>query len=106
LSPHPVAETIEAHGCSIVLRRVEGPEAREIFLHCQPQAGAADASGQAEAIYRAILGVLEAEEGSFGSVVSETVFLRDLRANIDSVREARHRVLAASAGTAHEPGTT
>ena len=25
---HPVAETIETHGCSIVLRRVEGPEAR------------------------------------------------------------------------------
>ena len=24
---HPVAETIETHGCSIVLRRVEGPEA-------------------------------------------------------------------------------
>jgi len=106
LSPHPVAETIGAHGCSIVLRRVEGPEAREIFLHCQPQAGAAGASGQAEAIYRAILGVLEAEEGSFGSVVSETVFLRDLRANIDSVREARHRVLAASAGTTHKPATT
>ena len=74
VSPHPIAETIEAHGCSIVLRRVEGPEAAELFLHCQPPAEAADEGRQAEAIYRAILGVLEAQGSSFGSVVSETVF--------------------------------
>jgi enamine deaminase RidA (YjgF/YER057c/UK114 family) len=101
-----MVETIEAHGCSIVLRRVEGPEARELYLHCQPVADPAEASRQAEAIYRAILRVLEAEGGSFGSVVSETVFLRDLRASVESVREARHRVLAASTVTTHRPATT
>ena len=31
MSLHPFAETIETHGCSIVLRRVEGPVARELF---------------------------------------------------------------------------
>jgi enamine deaminase RidA (YjgF/YER057c/UK114 family) len=105
VSLHPIAETIEAHGCSIVLRRVEGPAAREIFFHCQPPAETA-AARQAEAIYRAILDVLEAEGGSFRSVVSETIFLRNLRADVESVREARHRVLAAYGGAAHRPATT
>ena len=36
--PHPPAETIETQGCSIVLRRVEGPEARELFFGCRPPA--------------------------------------------------------------------
>jgi enamine deaminase RidA (YjgF/YER057c/UK114 family) len=104
--PHPVAETIEAHGCSIVLRRVEGPEAREIFFNCQPPAEAADAGQQAEAVYRAILGVVEAEGGSFGSVVSETLFLRSLRADLEPVRAARQRALAARERPPPRPATT
>jgi enamine deaminase RidA (YjgF/YER057c/UK114 family) len=97
---HPTAETIEAYGCSIVLRRVDGPEARELFFHCRPPDEAPDAAGQAEAIYRAILSVLDTEGVRFGSVVSETIFLRDLRDNVQSVREARRRVL-----TAHDEAT-
>jgi enamine deaminase RidA (YjgF/YER057c/UK114 family) len=65
-----------------------------------------EAGPQAEAIYRALLGVLEAEGGGFGSVVSETVFLRNLRANVEPVREARHRVLAVHGGETHRPATT
>jgi enamine deaminase RidA (YjgF/YER057c/UK114 family) len=106
VSPHPVAETIETHGCSIVLRRVEGPEARELFFLCQPPAEAADAAQQSEAAYRAILGVLEAEGGSFGSVVCETLFLRSLRADLEPIRAARRRVLAACEGPSHRPATT
>jgi enamine deaminase RidA (YjgF/YER057c/UK114 family) len=106
VSSHPVAETIEAHGCSIVLRRVDGPAARELFFHCQPPAGIAEPHRQAEAIYRAIVAVLEREGGSFASVVSETVFLRNLRASIDPVRAARDGVLAAHGVTAHRPATT
>jgi hypothetical protein len=104
--PHPVAETIETHGCSIVLRRVDGPEAREFFFLCQPPAEAADAGQQAETIYRAILGVLEAEGGNFGSVVCETLFLRSLRADLEPVRAARRRVLASCEGPSHRPATT
>jgi len=104
--PHRVAETIETHGCSIVLSRVEGPEARELFFVCQPPAEAADADQQAQAIYRAILGVLEAEGGSFASVVCETLFLRSLRADLSPVRAARQRVLAACAVPSHRPATT
>ena len=106
MSPPLIADTIESHGCSIVVRRFEGPAARELFLHCQPPAATAEARLQAEAIYRAILGVLEAEGGDFGSVVAETVFLRNLRANVESVREARDRVVAAHGRTTHRPATT
>jgi enamine deaminase RidA (YjgF/YER057c/UK114 family) len=98
-----MAETIRAHGCSIVLSRVEGPEARELFLHCQPPADAADPGLQAAALYRAILGVLEAEGAGFGSIVVETIFLRDLQANLEAVRLARHQVLVACDATDHRP---
>jgi enamine deaminase RidA (YjgF/YER057c/UK114 family) len=106
VSSHPFAETIAAHGCSIALRRVEGPAARELFFHCQPPAETPQARGQTEAIYRAICNVLESEGGSFASVVSETVFLRNLRATVQPVREARHQVLAAHGVATHRPATT
>lgn len=106
MSAHPTGGTIEAYGCSIVLRRLEGPEARELHVHCRPPVETAEAQGQADAVYRAIARILEAEGGSFGSVVAETVFLRNLHASVESVREARHRVLAAHGGTIHRPATT
>jgi len=101
-----MAGTINTHGCSIVLRRVEGPAARELFLHCQPPVETADPGRQAAAMYRAILAVLEAEGGGFGSVVVETIFLRNLPANIEPVRAARHTVLAACDPADHAPATT
>jgi enamine deaminase RidA (YjgF/YER057c/UK114 family) len=100
-----MAETIHTLGCSIVLRRVEGPAAREIFLHCRPPADVAEPGRQADAMYRAILETLEAEGGSFGSVVVETAFLRNLRASLEPVRGARHRVLAAFDAAGHRPAT-
>jgi len=93
VSPTPIAETITAHGCSIALRRVDGPVARELFLHCQPPTALEDPGRQTEAIYLAIFELLKAEGGGLESVVSETAFLRDLPANIASVRDARGRAL-------------
>jgi enamine deaminase RidA (YjgF/YER057c/UK114 family) len=104
--PHLPSETIETGGCRVVLRRVEGPEARELFFSCQPPAESVDAGQQAEAVYRAILGVLEAEGGSFASVVCETLFLRNLRADLEPIRAARARVLAACEESFHRPATT
>lgn len=106
MSPHCPAETIETHGCRLVLRRVEGPEARELFLVGQPPAQAVEAGQQAEAIYHAILAVLESEGGSFASVVCETIFLRSLRADLEPVRAARGRALASGAAASHRPATT
>jgi len=57
-------------------------------------------------MYRAILGALEAEGGGFESVVAETVFLRDLQANLAPVRAARRAVLAEHDVTDHRPATT
>ena len=96
MSTHSPSESVDSHGCSIALRRIEGPHAREIFFSCQPPVEIVDAGRQAEAIYNGILDVLEAEGGSFASIVAETVFLRNLQANIQSVREARQQVLNAS----------
>jgi len=106
VSSHPDAETVEAHDCSIVLRRVEGPKARELYFHCQPPADIAEPRRQADAIYRAILHVLKAEGAGFASVVCETIFLRNMRANVDAIRAARHRVLVAHGTTSHRPATT
>ena len=94
------------HGCSVALRRVEGPAAREFFFHCQPSAGSGDAGRQAEAIYRAVKDILEAEGGPSGLLVAETVFLRDLRANVEAVRATRHRVMGGYEGKTHGPATT
>ena len=103
--PQAVTGREVSHGCTVVLRRVEGPEAREIYLHCQPPANVADPGRQAAAVYRAMLGALEAEGGSFESVVAETIFLRNLPAVIDPVREARRGVLAADGVAGHHPAT-
>ncbi len=92
--------------CTVTLRRTDGPEASELFIHCQPPAGAITAQRQAEAIYSGLADALEAEGGGFGSVVSETVVLRDLASNIDSVRRARRRVLSGRTAARHRPATT
>lgn len=87
------ADTVEAHGCTIVLRRVDGPYARELFFSCQPPVEFSDPGLQAEAAYRAILTLLDDMGGSYASVLCETVFHRNLRANLEPVREARRRVI-------------
>lgn len=94
-SPDSLATTIETHGCSVVLRRVDGTEVRELFLLCEPlDTDGSDGAGQAEAVYRAILAVLDAEGASAASIVRETIFLRSLQVDLDSVRAARGRILA------------
>lgn len=103
--PLHAAETIHAHGCSIVLRRVAGPLAREIYLNCQPPPEVTDPAGQAAAIYRAILVTLDAEGGSYEHVVAETLFLRDLHASLAPVREARGWALDAWDAAEHRPAT-
>jgi enamine deaminase RidA (YjgF/YER057c/UK114 family) len=46
------------------------------------------------------------EGGSLASIVCETVFLRNLRADLEPVRAARRRVLAACEGPSPRPATT
>jgi enamine deaminase RidA (YjgF/YER057c/UK114 family) len=104
--PESAAETIETNGCSIVLRRVAGPEASELFLHCRPPPGTAGAGEQASAVYAAILGLLEGEGGSFDSVVSEMLFLRSVQDDLEPIRAARRGALGACSEPSHRPATT
>jgi enamine deaminase RidA (YjgF/YER057c/UK114 family) len=103
---HHSARTLEPHDCSIVLRRLVGPAATEVYLHCRPPVAVVGPRGQAEAIYRAIVDVLEAEGGHFASVVAETVFMRDMPGSLESVREARRKVLDRQSGLHPAHATT
>ena len=100
------AESTESHGCPVVLRYLEGPEAQEVFLHCRPPPGNTNASMQAAAIYQAIHETLKARGASLAAVVSETVFLRNLPANIDPVRAARKEVFAGADVSARAAAVT
>ena len=98
-------KTIEQNGCRIVLRRFEGRESSELYIHCLP-IETMDAGQQAEAVYRTITDVLAAEGASFEAVIVETVLLRDVGADIDSVRTSRARVLNACGAAPVRAATT
>ena len=105
-NPRPRHTTaIEPHGCSIALRRVAGPAATELFLHCRPPVDIADPRGQAAAIYRAILDVFAAEGADVGSAVVENVFLRNAPASFEAVRDARRDLIAGHCPQ-YSPATT
>jgi enamine deaminase RidA (YjgF/YER057c/UK114 family) len=100
------AATLELHGCTVTLCRTDGPQARELFFSCRPGVEFKSAAHQSDAVYRAILGVLESEGGAFDSVVTETLFLRSAREDIDAVREARTSALEMQATDLNQPATT
>ncbi len=93
----------EVHGCAVSVSCVNGPVASELVFSCRPPAGATDHVSQAEAIYRAALAVLGDRGAGYDAVVSETVFLADLQAQLALYRDARHRVLAGNGADAHRP---
>jgi enamine deaminase RidA (YjgF/YER057c/UK114 family) len=104
VSLHSTLETIEAQDCLLTLRRVEGPQARELFFSCQP-AETAGPDEQARFVYQAIADFLETEGGSLESVVTETIFLRN-HSDVEPIRAARARVLAEREGLPHRPART
>ena len=100
---HSFSEIFENEDCTIVLRRVQGPDAKELFASCHPTTNEGDTQKQTEAIYRALAGILENEGGSFASVVSETVFLRELHANLALFRRERQQLILSCQTTAFRP---
>ncbi len=80
--------------CSTVLRRFAGPQANELAILCRPAGPPADAVAQAEAAYRGLAELLAVDQASFRNVVSETLFLRDIRRDLPLVLEVRTRILA------------
>ncbi len=91
MSPLAPAETLAADGCRIVLRRVDGPEARELFLTAEPAGARGDASAQAEAMFAAIEACLASEGASGSQVKRETVFLASMTADLEVIRSVRAR---------------
>jgi enamine deaminase RidA (YjgF/YER057c/UK114 family) len=104
--PNLSTDVVESHGCTIAIRRIGGPLAAELFLHCRPPADAPGAWAQTVAVYRALAAELESAGSGFAFVVAETVFLRDPHANLGAVREARATALTAHGAAAHRPATT
>jgi enamine deaminase RidA (YjgF/YER057c/UK114 family) len=94
---------VSAKDCSTVLRKFVGPVADELAILCRPDGPARDARAQAEAVYRALAGLLAAEGASFRDLASETLFLRDVRRDLPVVLEARTRILAELAQDACAP---
>src|SRR5262245_61040539 len=85
------------------VRRVSGPVADELYVLCRPDSCAADPARQAASVYEALCDALAAEGAGREFLVSETVFLRRIRTDLEVVRSARARVLG-SAGL--HPATT
>lgn len=90
---HSLSKNYESGDCTITLRRVQGPEATELFLACCPTAYADSIEQQTKAIYQALGKLLENEGTTFASVVSETAFLRNLAANLEGFRTQRKQAL-------------
>ena len=89
----PLAEQISAQDCLITLRRAEGPNATELFFSCAPTGIGQDAEEQARAMYSAARDFLKTEGGDLNSIVAETVFMRNMDRDMESVRCARHEVV-------------
>jgi len=78
---------------STARRRCAGALADELTLRCRPPDPTADTVGQAEALYRDLLAQLAAERATPQHLVGESLFLRDIRRDLDLVLAARARVL-------------
>lgn len=86
-----------------MVRQYGGPVAAEAAVLCRPSGGAGSVELQAQAAFRALAESLVAGEATYRDVVSETLFLRDLRADLPVVLEARERVLGETGQTVDAP---
>ncbi len=92
---HPAApqDPTAANHPTIAVRRFAGPRADELFVQCRPASGTADAAAQAQAAYAAIRDLLAAAGASLDALTCETVFLGDIRRDLDAVLRGRGQVL-------------
>lgn len=86
--------TESLRGSSTTLRRFAGPEADELTILCRFEDPSKSPAEEAEAAYRSLSARLATEQSSFRDVVTETLFLRDIRRDLPSVLDTRARVLA------------
>ncbi len=90
---------------SALVRRVTGPEAKELFFVCRPECATADLGEQAQSAYRTMLRRLVSESVSLADITSETLFVGNIGSDLAVIAEARQRVIEA-AGLEHGPPVT
>ena len=93
MTDETLAEHHEMFGCALVLRRVMGPHARELFIHgksLDPSGGGT--RGSSDAIYSALCQLLQDNDTDFNAVVAEWLFLAKADQAV-AIRTARERVL-------------
>jgi enamine deaminase RidA (YjgF/YER057c/UK114 family) len=95
--------TVPSSSSSTILRRFAGPQADELTLLCRPEEPSPDPSAEAEAVYASLAARLACEHASFQNLVTETLFLRDIRRDLARVLDVRARVLAEVTGGAGAP---
>jgi len=98
-------EELNFNDCVITLRRVEGEKATELYFVCKPTVRTQDAGVQARGMYAALNKALVAEGADLNAVISETVFMRNMR-NIERVRHQRKSVIEQNGGQAVLPALT
>ncbi|MCC6849101.1 MAG: hypothetical protein IT294_11430 [Deltaproteobacteria bacterium] len=81
-------------GSSVRLRRFAGPEADELTILCRSEEPSKTPAEEAEAAYRSLAARLAGEQTSFQDLVTETIFLGNIRRDLPSVLDARAQVLA------------
>lgn len=81
-------------GSSVTLRGFAGPEATELSILCRSEEPS-DPTTEAEVAYRSLVAKLADQRASYRDLVTETLYLRDIRRDLPSVLDARSRVLAA-----------
>ncbi len=106
LSKDSLLEKRTSKGCLIALRRIEGPNATELFYTVKPDGTCASAGEQAKDIYIAIRDALLDEGGDLSSIISETIFMRNMANDIESVRLSKQSVIDASGGRTLTPAVT
>lgn len=86
-----------------MVRPFDGPHAVELALLCRPLGASSDVASQAEAAYRSLAQSLASHRGTPRDLVSETIFLRDVRRDLPVVLAARERVLRELGDVADAP---
>ena len=91
MSFHAPALTVERHGTTVLVRRVEGPVATEVFVAGDGPGDVPDVGSQAEALYGALFAALADAGADATHLVSETLFARSIDEDLEKIHAARER---------------
>lgn len=106
MSENALVEEFRCNGALITLRRFSGPLATELHFTCKPTGEVSEANIQAFHMYSAISEMLKSLGASLESIVAETVFVRDMTRDIESIRQAIRDVVQSNGNRAFEPART